>query len=145
MTDTTEQQNAATIIKMGKRIEQLEKSDAWMEQATEFQESGGCSECFETDEAGHKEGCYIGQLETENNSLKAELKTAKDRIKSEDDIRNEKIKAEFVESDIEYLCMLASYGRHVISGGWFRTYAAKVKMALGKIKQLEAENKKLKD
>lgn len=43
------------------RIKELEDSDAWRKSATEFYENGGCLICFETDEAGCKEGCYLGQ------------------------------------------------------------------------------------
>ncbi len=44
--------------------EEIENGDYWMKRFKDFNEGGGCPHCFETDEAGHKEGCYVLELET---------------------------------------------------------------------------------
>ena len=51
------------VRQLQSKLEALEESDAWMKQAREFQEGGGCPCCFETDEGGHISGCYIAELE----------------------------------------------------------------------------------
>lgn len=49
------------------------ESDDWQKQATEFYGNGGCPICFESDEAGCKKGCYLGQLQAENKDLKDKI------------------------------------------------------------------------
>ena len=49
------------------------ESDEWRSQATEFYENGGCPICFSTDEAGCAEGCYLGQLQNDNERLKSQV------------------------------------------------------------------------
>ena len=59
---------------MIKEIEEYKESDAWMESATDYYESGGCPICFETDEAGHKGGCYIKELEAKLDKYETALR-----------------------------------------------------------------------
>ena len=87
---------------------------------------------------------YLDVAEAIEN-IQAENKKLKARVRSEKEIRNEEIKAEFVDSDIEYLCMLASYGRTVVQAGWLKIIAAKIKDALDKIKDAESKNKAIRD
>ena len=70
---------------LDKEIKQLEESDAWMIKAKEASEGGMCSECFATDEAGHKEGCYILELENKSEQLEAENERLKEGL---EDIRD---------------------------------------------------------
>ena len=49
--------------KKDERIKELEDSDGWREFATKYYENGGCPICFSTDEAGCKEGCYLGEIQ----------------------------------------------------------------------------------
>ena len=61
--------NAITVLK--RKLRQACESDKWMESATKFYENGGCPICFSTDEAGCKEGCYLGQLQARLDSAVA--------------------------------------------------------------------------
>lgn len=42
---------------------ELKEGDYWAERAKAYSENGGCLICFGTDEAGHKPGCEIAELE----------------------------------------------------------------------------------
>ncbi len=67
------------------------------------------------------------------------------RIKSEEEIRNDNIQEAFVDSDIDYLCMLASYGRQVVRAGWLKTFARKIKTAIDQLATANDENKRLRE
>ena len=62
-----------------------------------------------------------------------EVDKLRSRIKIEEEIRNDDSQKGFVDSDIEYLCMLASYGKTVVRAGWLKTFARKIKLALAEI------------
>ncbi len=65
-----------------KRIEELEDSDSWREKATDFWEGGNCPICFGTDEAGHKENCFIQRLIDKRDKLQAKLDSQQQRIET---------------------------------------------------------------
>ena len=72
-----------------------------------------------------------GNLATANK----EVEKLRSRIKTEEEIRNDDSQEGFVDSDIDYLCMLASYGKTVVRAGWLKTFARKIKLALAEIER----------
>lgn len=79
------------------------------------------------------------RLLTRISELGTKLEDANKRIKSEEEIRLEITPDVFVESDIDYLCMLASHGRCSVQPGWLKTFAKKIRATLDKIEQLEKD------
>ena len=59
--------------------ELLQEEDRWQERAIDFHESGGCPECFATDELGHHNGCSISQLEADLAECRRLLRYVLDR------------------------------------------------------------------
>ena len=77
---------------------------------------------------------YIDKLKADNVELTDDIKRIK---RNEEQIRSEKTVPHYVESDIDYMMMLAEHERWVCRSGWFVQQAKRIKAAIDKIAELE--------